>query len=80
MALIEYLKGASGTPAKLNDAVIHAARWIGRFHASTRNGSQAADLVSSGNTTPSITLAGHDEPTGCLAAGGLSGPGSLTLR
>src|SRR6266566_5275690 len=25
---------------------------------------------------PIITLAGHDEPTGCSAAGGLSGPGS----
>ena len=31
--LIEYLKGASRDASKTNDAVIHAARWIGRFHA-----------------------------------------------
>jgi len=32
--LIEYLKEASRDISKTNDAVIHAARWIGRFHAS----------------------------------------------
>jgi thiamine kinase-like enzyme len=31
--LIEYLKGASRDVSKTNDAVIHAAQWIGRFHA-----------------------------------------------
>jgi hypothetical protein len=31
--MIEYLKGASRDISKTNEAVIHAARWIGRFHA-----------------------------------------------
>ncbi|TMI41289.1 hypothetical protein E6H21_03235 [Candidatus Bathyarchaeota archaeon] len=31
--LIEYLEGASQDVSKTNEAVIHAARWIGRFHA-----------------------------------------------
>jgi len=31
--VIEYLKGASRDVSKTNDAVIHAARWIGRFHS-----------------------------------------------
>ncbi len=31
--LIEYLKGASRDVSKTNDAVIHAAQWIGRFQA-----------------------------------------------
>jgi thiamine kinase-like enzyme len=32
--LLEYLEGASQDISKTNEAVIHAARWIGRFHAS----------------------------------------------
>jgi phosphotransferase family enzyme len=31
--MIEYLKEASRDVSKTNDAVVHAARWIGRFHA-----------------------------------------------
>jgi hypothetical protein len=31
--LLEYVKGASQGTSKTNDAVTHAARWIGRFHA-----------------------------------------------
>ena len=35
--LLEYVEGASQDISKTNDAVIHAARWIGRFHASSEN-------------------------------------------
>lgn len=31
--LIEYVKGASQGTSKTNEAVIHAAQWIGKFHA-----------------------------------------------
>ena len=31
--VIEYLEGASQDISRTNEAVIHAARWIGRFHA-----------------------------------------------
>jgi Phosphotransferase enzyme family len=32
--LLEYVEGASQDISKTDEAVIHAARWIGRFHAS----------------------------------------------
>jgi len=76
--LIEYLKGASRDASKTNDAVIHAARWIGRFHALNEKRISSSRLGFLRKYDAKYYVGWARRANRLFGRRGLSGPGSLS--